>query len=211
MKHPLIRNLRWPFAIAALCMCSGVTAAPPETRQLDERVATGPVPDISILASHCASPYSDRGTYQIPAGYSGAGTSTKAVPAGRFLQLRSVTITLNEADWRGAHLRIQGAGQLAWYPLRNKNGSAVFRVLEDGPLYADGGGRTVSFVSYRARGYERHASGTYAIQGCLLDSIPKWVAVPDARVPRYPKKALTPLEPVELWDGVRRPVQPAGH
>lgn len=194
------------LTLLVLGTISGAAAAPPETRQLDDRHINLPAPDITILTSRCANPYSDRGTYQIPAGYSGAGTSAKVVPAGKFLQLRSVTITLNEVDWRGADLRLQAGRDLSWYTLRKPDASAVFRVREDGPLYADGGGKTVSFVSYRSRGFDRPANGTYAIQGCLLDSIPRWVTIPDVRVPRYPKKILTPREPVELWDGVRRPM-----
>jgi hypothetical protein len=201
MKRSISRILA--LTLLVLGAMNGAVAAPPETRQLDERVIDLPAPDITILTSRCAKPYSHRGTYQIPAGYSGAGTSAKAVPAGKFLQLRSVTITLDETDWRGADLRLQAARELSWYSLRKPTQSAVFRVQEDGPLYADGGGKTVSFVSYRSRGFDRPANGTYAIQGCLLDSIPKWVTIPDVRVPRYPKKVLTPREPVELWDGVR--------
>ena len=195
------------LSLLVLGAINGAVAAPPETRQLDERVIDLPAPDITILTSRCASPYSDRGTYQIPAGYRGAGTSAKAVPDGKFLQLRSVTITLDETDWRGADLRLQAGRELSWYTLRKPNASAVFRVQEDGPLYADGGGKTVSFVSYRSRGFDRPANGTYAIQGCLLDRIPKWVTIPDVRVPRYPKKVLKPREPVELWDGVRKPAE----
>ena len=195
-----------PLALLTLGL-GAAGAAPPATRPLDGRVINTPVPDITVLTSRCAKPYADRGSYQIPAGYSGAGTSAKAVPAGKFLQLRSVTVTLNETDWRGADLRIRAGRQLSWYSLRKPNESAVFRAQEDGPLYADGGGKTVSFVSYRARGFDRPANGTYAIQGCLLDSVPKWVTIPDVRVPRYPKKVLTPREPVEIWDGVRRPAE----
>jgi hypothetical protein len=196
-----------PLSLLALGMWSCVAAAPPSQRVLDERVINAPRPDITILSSPCAHPFEDRGTYQIPAGYSGAGTSTRAIPAGKFLQVRTVNITLAESDWRGAHLGVWTHGDFAWYPLRTENGSAVFRVKDDGPLYADGGGQTFKFVSYRAQGYDRPASGTYVVRGCLLDRIPIWVTKPDIRVPRYPKKVLTPVEPVELWDGVRRPMQ----
>jgi hypothetical protein len=202
MKRSISRILA--LSLLLLGAINGAVAAPPEARQLDERAINLPAPDITILTSRCANSYSDRGTYQIPAGYSGAGTSAKAVPDGKFLQLRSVTITLDETDWRGADLRLQAGRELSWYTLRKPNASAVFRVQEDGPLYADGGGKTVSFVSYRSRGFDRPANGTYAIQGCLLDRIPKWVTIPDVRVPHYPKKVPKPREPVELWDGVRR-------
>lgn len=195
--------------LAIASMASTATAAPPVARPLDERAATGlPRPDISVLTSRCARPFEDRGSYTIPAGYSGAGTSAKAIPAGRVLQVRSVTITLAEPDWRGAHLGLWTQGDFAWYPLRQSRGEAVFRVAEDGPLYADGGGQTFKFVSYRASGYDRPARGTYVVRGCLLDRIPPWVTRPDIRVPRYPKRVLTPLEPVELWDGVRRAMPP---
>ena len=65
-----------------------------------------------------------------------------------------------ERDWRGAHLGVWTAGNFAWYPLRMHGGNAVFRVDADGPLYADGGGQTFKFVSYRAQGHDRPASGT---------------------------------------------------
>lgn len=208
LKKPFARNFtRVSFTALALCVCSQVAAAPPSDHVLDQRVINAPVPDITILSSPCARPFEDRGTYQIPAGYSGAGTSAKAIPANKFLQVRTVTITLDEPGWRGAHLGIWTHGNFAWYPLRTESGSAVFRVKDDGPLYADGGGQTLKFVSYRAQGYNHPAKGTYLIRGCLLDRIPIWVTKPDVRVPRYPKKVLTPLEPVELWDGVRRPMQ----
>ncbi|MHC9083400.1 hypothetical protein ACYX7E_00030 [Luteimonas sp. RIT-PG2_3] len=194
-------------ALTSALIASIALAAPPASRLLDARAIDLPRLDTSVLTARCAHTFVDRGRYQIPAGYSGAGTSAKAIPADKVLQVRSVTITLDEADWRGAHLRIQGGGELAWYPLRTQNAAAVFRVREDGPLYADGGGKTVSFVSYRSRGFDRPVNGTYAIQGCLLDSIPQWVTIPDVRVPRYPKRVLTPLEPVELWDGVRQPAE----
>lgn len=204
MKRSIAGAAPLPLALLALCMCGGVAAAPPSSRQLDERVINQPRPDISVLTRRCASPYEDRGTYQIPAGHSGAGTSTKPVPAGKFLQVRTVTITLAEPGWRGAHLGLWTRGEFAWYPLRMHDGSAVFRVKDDGPLYADGGGQTFKFVSYRAQGHGHPANGTYVVRGCLLDTIPRWVTIPDVRVPRYPKKVLTPLEPVEMWDGVRR-------
>lgn len=207
-KNYSLKNLtRVSFTALALGISIYVAAAPPSDRVLDERAINAPPPDITILSSPCARPFEDRGTYQIPAGYSGAGTSAKPIPANKVLQVRSVTITLAEPDWRGAHLGIWTLGNFAWYPLRTENGSAIFRVKDDGPLYADGGGQTFKFVSYRAQGYNRPAKGTYLIRGCLLDRIPLWVTKPDVRVPRYPKKVLTPLEPVELWDGVRRPMQ----
>lgn len=209
-RHPAFRRsatLRSSLLLVLLSGTWAACAAPPEARPLDGHAINLPPPNVSILTQRCAIPYVDRGTYRIPAGYSGAGTSAKAVPAGKVLQVRSATITLEEADWRGAHLRIQTHGELAWYPLRTHNGAAIFRVADDGPLYADGGGQTVSFVSYRVRGHDRPVNGTYVIRGCLLDRIPNWVTVPDVRVPRYPKKVLTPLEPVEWWDGVRRPME----
>ncbi|MET0815333.1 MAG: hypothetical protein ABWX88_09100 [Pseudoxanthomonas sp.] len=207
MKRYIVSTTRLSFALLALCLGSAVAAAPPATRPLDSRVIDLPRPDVSLLTRRCAHPFEDRGTYQIPAGYSGAGTSAKAIPVGKFLQVRTATVTLAESDWRGTHLGVWTNGDFAWYPLRMHNGAAVFGVGEDGPLYADGGGQTFKFVSYRARGYDRPANGTYVVRGCLLDSIPTWVTKPDMRVPRYPKKVLTPLEPVELWDGVRRPMQ----
>ena len=194
------------LAITLAAMATTTFAAPPPSRQLDEHVINRPAPDISILTKRCAQSYEDRGTYQIPSGFGGAGTSAKAIPDSKVLQVRSVTITLDEADWRGADLGIWTERNFAWYPLRMHNGAAVHRVNQDGPLYADGGGQTLKFVSYRASGKGRAANGTYVIRGCLLDSIPKWLTIPDVRVPRYPKKVLTPREPVELWDGVRRPM-----
>lgn len=210
MKRSIPRIRRLAVALFALEVCNAA-AAPPEIRPLDERAINLPRPDLSILTSRCVNPYQDRGSYQIPAGYSGAGTSAKPIPAGKYLQVRTVTITLEEADWRGAHLGIWTHGDFAWYPLRMENGAAVFHVEYDGPLYADGGGQTFKFVSYRARGYDRPAKGTYLIRGCLLGRIPQWVTLPDLRVPRYPKKVLTPREPVELWDGVRRPMPQPNH
>ena len=207
MKRSIATTSRLSFALLALCLGSVAAAAPPGSRTLDERAIDLTRPDVSILLSRCAHPFEDRGIYQIPAGYSGAGTSAKAIPAGKFLQVRTVTITLSESDWRGAHLGVWTHGDFAWYPLRMHNGSAVFRVKDDGPLYADGGGQTFKFVSYRAQGYDRPASGTYVVRGCLLDRIPIWVTKPDIRVPHYPKKVPTPLEPVELWDDVRQPMQ----
>ena len=198
-------------ALGLLAASMTAAAAPPAdaaqgvSAQADRAVTLpSPKPDVSVLTARCLMPYLDRGTYTIPARYSGAGTSTKPVRAGKVLQVRSVTITLAERDWRGAHLGVWTAGNFAWYPLRMHGGNAVFRVDADGPLYADGGGQTFKFVSYRAQGHDRPASGTYEVRGCLLDRIPVWVTRPDLRVPRYPKKVLTPLEPVEFWDGARR-------
>ena len=200
-------STRGLLAMALATVATATFAAPPPSRQLDEHVVNGPAPDISVLTHRCALPYEDRGTYQIPSGFGGAGTSAKAIPANKVLQVRSVTVTLDEADWRGADIGVWTARDFAWYPMRMHNGAAVFRVNQDGPLYADGGGQTFKFVSNRESGKGRAANGTYVIRGCLLDGIPKWVTIPDVRVPRYPKKRLTPLEPVELWDGVRGPMK----
>ena len=188
---------------------TGLAASQADPPRVDTAPAsTLPRPDVSILTSRCAQAYLARSTYTIPAGYSGAGTSTTPVPDGKVLQVRSVTITLAERDWRGAHLGVWTGGRFAWYPLRTQGGNAVYRVGTDGPLYADGGGQTFKFVSYRAQGYDRPASGTYVVRGCLLDRIPIWVTRPDVRVPRYPKQVPTPLEPVEFWDGARRAMPP---
>ena len=199
------------LALVVLALAGATQAAPPQSKPLDRRAIDLPAPDLSVLVSRCAHPFEDRGQYRIPAGYSGEGASSKPIPTGKFLQLRSVAITLDEADWRGAHLGAWTHGEFAWYPLRLQGGAAIYQVDVDGPLYVDGGGGTFKFVSYRAQGYDRPASGTYVLRGCLVDRIPAWVTVPDMRVPRYPKKRLTPLEPVEMWDGVRQaPERPGG-
>ena len=76
------------LAITLAAMATTTFAAPPPSRQLDEHVINRPAPDISILTKRCAQSYEDRGTYQIPSGFGGAGTSAKAIPDSKVLQVR---------------------------------------------------------------------------------------------------------------------------
>lgn len=201
MNHLARHRLPPSLAALCLCLCGMATAAPPPNRELDKRTDL-PRPDVPVSSVRCARPFENRGTFVIPAGFSGAGASSRFIPADRFLELRRLKATLREPGLRAGNLALNAAGVDEWYDLRVENGAALYSAAKDGALYADRGTR-IKFVAYRGNDHARAVTGDYLISGCLVDARPPITTVPDIRAPRLPKKRLTPPEPVE----VRTPVQ----
>ena len=184
------------LAFSLVSLCAAQRATPPTSSPL-QRSAVESRLEVTRAPSSCLVPFESHGTYRIGANYSGAGASSDLVPAGKVLDIHRVKITLAEPVLRAGNLGVVSGGVFAWYDLRVDNAAVVFSSYRDGALYADGG-TAVKFVAYRNGDSSRAVHGTYVISGCLLDHAPRRISVPDATVPRLPKKRLTPLEPVEL-------------
>ena len=182
------------FSLVSLGAAHGAT--PPVDSPL-QRSAADSLLDATRAPTRCLVPFESHGTYRIGASYSGAGASADVVPAGKVLDIHRVQITLAEPVLRAGNLGVVSGGVFAWYDLRVDDAAVVFSSHRDGALYADGG-TAVKFVAYRKGDNSRAVRGGYVISGCLVDHVPRRVSVPDATVPRLPKKRLTPLEPVEL-------------
>jgi len=196
MNSHRIHRARTALALALLTLTAAAVARPP-SGSLDERASGLPRPDVPITSVLCAHPFDNRGAYRMDAGFSGAGASSAFIPAGKFLEIRSVKATLHGSELSAGNLGATAGGAFAWYDLRVDKGAVVYSASRDGALYADGNTR-IKFVAYRNGGYDQALSGDYAITGCLVDSVPPRVTRPDMHLPRLPKKRLTPLEPVEM-------------
>jgi hypothetical protein len=187
----------WHLLLPALLLLPlSTVAADPPTGRLNDRVSGVPRPDVPMTRLACAHPFENRGTYRMDAGFSGAGASSDFIPAGKFLEIRSVKATLHGSALSAGNLGLAAGGAFAWYDLRVDKGAVVYSASRDGALYADGDTR-IKFVAYRNGGYDQALDGDYAMSGCLVDAVPPRLTRPDVRAPRLPKKRLTPLEPVE--------------
>jgi len=187
-----------PLPALLICACWAAWAAPPpDNRQLDPRIGDRIDPGgVKIQTMNCAKPFENKGTYAMPVNYSGGGASSDFIPADKYLEIRRIKATLRGAGLSAGNLSLSVSGTQEWYDLRMENGAVVYSSSQDGALYADRGTR-IKFVAYRNSGYDQALTGDYVMSGCLVDKLPARVTRPDIRVPRLPKKRLTPLEPVE--------------
>ena len=197
-------RFRLTTMLSLLVCCSPALAAPPDrTRELGPHVADRLARDIRPVTLMCAQPFENRGTFELPVRYSGAGASSDFIPEDRYLDIREVRASLRGQDLRAGDLGVRVSGADGWYDMRLVDDAIVWTADVDGPLYADRGTR-IKFVAYRDDTTQA-VTGDYLFRGCLVDSVPRRVTRPDIDVPRLPKKRLTPREPVESLP-MRRPV-----
>jgi hypothetical protein len=196
--HPHLTHSRHALALLVLALPMAANAAPPPPPgALDGRSAQSLHTDTPLIKYMvCAHPFESRGSYTMGVDYSGSGASSDVIPAGKFLEIRSVKANLHGQALSAGNLGVTSGGGFAWYDLRVDNGSIVYSASHDGALYADGNTR-IKFVAYRDGGEHRAMTGDYVMRGCLVDTVPPRLTKPDIRLPRLPKKRLTPLEPVE--------------
>ncbi len=173
----------------------------PAQAQVSSDAPMRPVSDIEligtpILVPLCLRPFSQSGTFQILAGYSGAGPSITVPNTGGYLEIRRVQARLHAPGLWAADLGTWTNGRHGWYNLRVEGGVAKYSKSLDGAIYTNAGG-VVNLVLYRNQGLGRAGTGDYEISGCMVDRIPAPTLRPDPQVPHLPRELPTLPGPVE--------------
>jgi hypothetical protein len=188
-------------AASSLFFALLVSSTAPAHAQVSSDTPMRPVSDIELIGTPilrplCLRPFSKSGTFQILAGYSGAGPSITVPNTGGYLEIRRVQARLHSPGLWAADLGTWTNGRHGWYDLRVEGGVANYSKSVDGAIYTNAGG-VVNLVLYRNQGTSQLGTGDYEISGCMVDRIPAPRLLPDPRAPHLPRELPTLPGPVE--------------